>query len=216
MGCPAGAAILRDPRTWHGGTPNVSSIARAIPNALFTPVYSTTVVGPQTKGQLIPQVGAAYAELFCALALCFLLCHRCSQTRGVLMNARRCQQRCTRSSPLTAKKSLGTFSFARRKRLALRACIRRSPLVALPGAEAQAMTHASTSYDDGHQWSMCRATVRSLNGFLVQLAGGTTMASAKSCHERLRCPHALGKRSRQTVLPCRCSAAATAGTRSRS
>ena len=29
---PAGSLLIRDPRTWHGGTPNVSNEVRAIPN----------------------------------------------------------------------------------------------------------------------------------------------------------------------------------------
>ena len=29
---PAGSALIRDPRTWHGGTPNLSNELRAIPN----------------------------------------------------------------------------------------------------------------------------------------------------------------------------------------
>lgn len=32
---PAGSVVLRDPRTWHGGTPNLSDEVRAIPNAEF-------------------------------------------------------------------------------------------------------------------------------------------------------------------------------------
>ena len=29
---PAGTVLIRDPRTWHGGTPNLSNEVRAIPN----------------------------------------------------------------------------------------------------------------------------------------------------------------------------------------
>ena len=32
---PAGTAMIRDLRTWHGGTPNLSKDMRAIPNAIF-------------------------------------------------------------------------------------------------------------------------------------------------------------------------------------
>jgi len=32
---PAGAVLLRDPRAWHGGCPNLSENARAIPSAGF-------------------------------------------------------------------------------------------------------------------------------------------------------------------------------------
>ena len=34
---PAGSVLLRDIRTWHGGTPNVSDEVRAIPQASFCP-----------------------------------------------------------------------------------------------------------------------------------------------------------------------------------
>ena len=29
---PAGSVLIRDPRAWHGGTPNLSNELRAIPN----------------------------------------------------------------------------------------------------------------------------------------------------------------------------------------
>jgi hypothetical protein len=29
---PAGSVLIRDPRAWHGGTPNLSDEARSIPN----------------------------------------------------------------------------------------------------------------------------------------------------------------------------------------
>lgn len=32
---PAGSVLIRDPRAWHGGTPNLSNQVRAIPNAEF-------------------------------------------------------------------------------------------------------------------------------------------------------------------------------------
>lgn len=32
---PAGSVLMRDPRAWHGGTPNLSNQVRAIPNAEF-------------------------------------------------------------------------------------------------------------------------------------------------------------------------------------
>jgi len=32
---PAGAVLIRDPRTWHGGTPNLSKELRAIPNVEY-------------------------------------------------------------------------------------------------------------------------------------------------------------------------------------
>lgn len=32
---PAGAVVMRDVRAWHGGTPNLSTAPRAMPNAEF-------------------------------------------------------------------------------------------------------------------------------------------------------------------------------------
>ena len=32
---PAGSVLIRDIRAWHGGTPNLTSEMRAIPNAIF-------------------------------------------------------------------------------------------------------------------------------------------------------------------------------------
>jgi hypothetical protein len=36
VGAPAGAGVIRDPRAWHGGTPNVSREIRAMPNVEYT------------------------------------------------------------------------------------------------------------------------------------------------------------------------------------
>ena len=38
---PAGCALIRDVRTWHGGTPNLSKDVRAIPSAGFLPPWYT-------------------------------------------------------------------------------------------------------------------------------------------------------------------------------
>ena len=50
------------------GTPNCSDTARAIPNALFSPAWSTHIVGPQTftedGSEVIPQMPPeVYAKL---------------------------------------------------------------------------------------------------------------------------------------------------------
>ena len=44
-GDATGAAILRDVRMWHGGTPNVSGEARPTPNALFSAPWFAGIVG---------------------------------------------------------------------------------------------------------------------------------------------------------------------------
>jgi hypothetical protein len=36
VGAPAGAGVFRDPRAWHGATPNVSREVRAMPNVEYT------------------------------------------------------------------------------------------------------------------------------------------------------------------------------------
>ena len=33
---PAGAALFRDPRNWHGATPNLSESPRSVPAAVFS------------------------------------------------------------------------------------------------------------------------------------------------------------------------------------
>ncbi len=43
---PAGSVVLRDMRTWHGGTPNVSDEVRAIPNVEF---YAPWYIEPQPR-----------------------------------------------------------------------------------------------------------------------------------------------------------------------
>lgn len=43
---PAGSVVLRDMRTWHGGTPNVSDEVRAIPNVEF---YAPWFIEPQPR-----------------------------------------------------------------------------------------------------------------------------------------------------------------------
>lgn len=43
---PAGSAIIRDVRAWHGGTPNVSDEVRAIPNVEF---YAPWFIEPQPR-----------------------------------------------------------------------------------------------------------------------------------------------------------------------
>jgi ectoine hydroxylase-related dioxygenase (phytanoyl-CoA dioxygenase family) len=58
VGCPAGSAILRDVRVWHGGTPNQSGAPRVIPNALFAAPDFLGIVGPSQKHgtELVPQM----------------------------------------------------------------------------------------------------------------------------------------------------------------
>eukprot|EP01050_Picozoa_sp_SAG11_P025483 SAG11_NODE_5766_length_1467_cov_1.391813_2_plen_167_part_00 len=49
--CPAGCALLRDVRAWHGGTPNLSAEVRAIPMAAFVaPWINPDVFGSSATG----------------------------------------------------------------------------------------------------------------------------------------------------------------------
>jgi len=40
VGAPAGAAIIRDGRAWHGATPNVSREVRSMPNVEYSPTWN--------------------------------------------------------------------------------------------------------------------------------------------------------------------------------
>ncbi len=66
---PAGAAMFRDVRAWHGGTPNVSDRMRAIPNLeLYAPWYREPMVpgiSYQDHQQLSPR--ARYLSRACVL-----------------------------------------------------------------------------------------------------------------------------------------------------
>lgn len=50
---PAGAAIFRDNRCWHGGTPNLSERFRALPNAFCLMNSSTS----RRLGGVLPSRG---------------------------------------------------------------------------------------------------------------------------------------------------------------
>ena len=56
--CPAGCALIRDVRAWHGGTPNLSREVRAIPMAAYVaPWFNPDALGraPTTNGKgLLP------------------------------------------------------------------------------------------------------------------------------------------------------------------
>ena len=44
-----GSVLIRDPRAWHGGTPNLSNEVRAIPSAEFYALVSTRHAAESTK-----------------------------------------------------------------------------------------------------------------------------------------------------------------------
>ena len=65
---PAGSALFRDPRTWHGATPNLSDRPRAVPCALFSASWfgaprNRHVMPREIFETLSPQGQAACAEL---------------------------------------------------------------------------------------------------------------------------------------------------------
>jgi len=55
--CPAGCALIRDCRAWHGGTPNLSRGVRAIPSvAVSAPWYNgADRRGPRSNSERVPR-----------------------------------------------------------------------------------------------------------------------------------------------------------------
>ncbi|MGH6985273.1 MAG: phytanoyl-CoA dioxygenase family protein [Caulobacteraceae bacterium] len=49
VGAPAGAGVFRDPRAWHGGTPNVSREIRAMPNVEYVAGWAEETVSPRVS-----------------------------------------------------------------------------------------------------------------------------------------------------------------------
>jgi hypothetical protein len=48
VGAPAGSGVFRDPRAWHGGTPNVSREIRAMPNVEYAAPWEDEALFKQT------------------------------------------------------------------------------------------------------------------------------------------------------------------------
>jgi hypothetical protein len=52
---PAGCAMLRDVRAWHGGTPNLSRDVRAIPSVTFTAPWFSTNTATNSRPRSLPR-----------------------------------------------------------------------------------------------------------------------------------------------------------------
>jgi len=59
---PAGAVLLRDPRAWHGGCPNLSEHARAIPSAGFLEPWCSLNFRGDIEACMSPKVYATLSE----------------------------------------------------------------------------------------------------------------------------------------------------------
>jgi len=59
VGAPAGAGVFRDPRAWHGATPNVSREIRAMPNVEYTAPW---VDASQFEASMPHEIWAALSE----------------------------------------------------------------------------------------------------------------------------------------------------------
>lgn len=53
---PAGSVLIRDPRAWHGGTPNLSNEVRAIPNAEYYAPWFRQPMPPNLPRSLYDQL----------------------------------------------------------------------------------------------------------------------------------------------------------------
>jgi hypothetical protein len=59
VGAPAGAGVFRDPRAWHGATPNVSREIRAMPNVEYTaPWLDASAFAPSMPHEIWAGLGA--------------------------------------------------------------------------------------------------------------------------------------------------------------
>ena len=89
--CPAGCALIRDCRAWHGGTPNLSRGVRAIPSvAVSAPWYNgADRRGPRSNSERVPRSvfnslsahGAAFGPLRKRLT-CHVLSAVCVASQG--------------------------------------------------------------------------------------------------------------------------------------
>jgi len=66
VGAPAGAGVFRDPRAWHGATPNVSREIRAMPNVEYTaPWLEASAFEPSMPHELWAGL-SPHAQRICA------------------------------------------------------------------------------------------------------------------------------------------------------
>ena len=66
VGAPAGAGVLRDPRAWHGATPNVSREIRAMPNVEYTAPWVEESEFRPSMPHALWQTLSPHAQRICA------------------------------------------------------------------------------------------------------------------------------------------------------
>jgi hypothetical protein len=66
VGAPAGAGVFRDPRAWHGATPNVSREIRAMPNVEYVAPWIDDAVFKPTMPHAIWETLSPHAQRICA------------------------------------------------------------------------------------------------------------------------------------------------------
>jgi hypothetical protein len=62
VGAPAGSGVFRDPRAWHGGTPNVSREIRAMPNVEYAAPWEDLALFKKTMPHEIWQSLSTHAQ----------------------------------------------------------------------------------------------------------------------------------------------------------
>lgn len=53
---PAGTAVIRDPRTWHAGSPNITTLDRPLPNCEFVAPFVLSDPVWQAENKVVPQI----------------------------------------------------------------------------------------------------------------------------------------------------------------
>ncbi|HZZ89703.1 MAG TPA: phytanoyl-CoA dioxygenase family protein [Caulobacteraceae bacterium] len=66
VGAPAGAGVFRDPRAWHGATPNLSREIRAMPNVEYAAPWVDASVFKQTMPHELWATLSPHAQRICA------------------------------------------------------------------------------------------------------------------------------------------------------
>ena len=65
VGAPAGSGVFRDPRAWHGGTPNLSREIRAMPNVEYAAPWEDVAAFKEVMPHEIWQALSPHAQAIC-------------------------------------------------------------------------------------------------------------------------------------------------------
>jgi hypothetical protein len=65
VGAPAGSGVFRDPRAWHGGTPNLSREIRAMPNVEYAAPWEDAALFKKTMPHEIWESLSPHAQTIC-------------------------------------------------------------------------------------------------------------------------------------------------------